>query len=598
MQFLLKNPLLYLVAKMWHYAKGNRKNVILYTSLFTVSGVITTLEPLVIGLFLNTVQAQGITQTNLVHLFLLLGLLVIQEGVFWAFHGPARIIENKNAFIVRANYRRYLLKGIMTLPVEWHTDNHSGNSNDKIEKGTAALFSFSGRTFDILYSLIFLLTSFTALLIYDRVVGMLAIVISIATFGVIVFFDSILIPGYRRVNWMENSIGAKVFDILSNITTVIILRVEKLVYHSFSGMIDKPFEQFHANNKINELKWFSSSMMGKFTVALAIGVYILIHIKQGPILIGTIYILYGFANQIRNTFFKFSYLYSDIVRYRTSVDNSEEIAKHFIKAADALDTNKLPSTWNSITVTNLSFSYHGRDHEELHLDDITLTFKKGERIAVIGDSGGGKSTFLKLMRDLYTPRSIELSIDGIQTTDGFSTISDSISLIPQDPEIFATTIRENITLGVDYTDEHIEIFTDMARFTNVVRRLPKGLESSIVEKGVNLSGGEKQRLALSRGLLASVDKDIVLLDEPTSSIDTVNEVEIYRNIFEAFPNKTVFSSIHRLHLLELFDTIYFFRNGRIITQGSFEELKNTSPEFQELWQKYMKEEISSKSVTE
>ncbi len=581
---------MYLVAKMWHYAKGNRKNVVLYTACFTTSGIITTLEPLVIGVFLNTVQSQGITHENLLRLFLLLGLLMIQEALFWAFHGPARIIENKNAFIVRANYRRHLLKGIMSLPVEWHTDHHSGNTNDKIEKGTAALFSFSGRTFDILYSVIFLLTSFAALLIYDRIVGLLAIVISVATFAIIVFFDNILIPGYRKVNWIENSIGAKVFDILSNITTVIILRVEKLVYGSFSDMIDKPFDQFHANNKINEWKWFSSSMMGKLTVVVAIVVYILLHIKEGPILIGTIYILYGFANQIRNTFFKFSYLYSDIVRYRTSVDNSEEIAKSFLLAKTVINERTLPHDWKSVAIKDLSFSYHGKDHEDLHVDNVSLSFSKGERIAVIGDSGGGKSTFLKLMRDLYTPKSVTLSIDGMQTSDGFSAISDSISLIPQDPEIFATTIRENITLGVDYTDEHIEVFTDMARFTDVVKRLPKGLESSIVEKGVNLSGGEKQRLALSRGLLASFNKDIVLLDEPTSSIDTVNEIEIYKNIFEAFPTKTIFSSIHRLHLLELFDMVYFFRDGKIITQGTFEDLKNNSSEFQELWQKYMKEE--------
>ena len=216
-----------------------------------------------------------------------------------------------------------------------------------------------------------------------------------------------------------------------------------------------------------------------------------------------------------------------------------------------------------------------------------MRIKSGERIALIGESGGGKSTFLRILRDLYHPKSLNLSINDKSTSKGFGAISESISLIPQDPEIFATTIRENITLGVEYTDEHIQVFTDMARMTQVIDRLPKKLESSIVEKGVNLSGGEKQRLALTRGLLASVDKDIILMDEPTSSVDFQNELEIFKNIFEAFPKQTIIASVHRLHLLSLFDTVYFFDNGRIIASGTFEELKESSLEFQKLWEKYI-----------
>ena len=126
----------------------------------------------------------------------------------------------------------------------------------------------------------------------------------------------------------------------------------------------------------------------------------------------------------------------------------------------------------------------------------------------------------------------------------------------------------------------------MARFTDVAERLPKKLDSFIFEKGVNLSGGEKQRLALARGLMACVDKAIVLLDEPTSSVDTKNELEIYHNIFREFKEKTILASVHRLHLLSLFDTIYYFKGGKIIASGTLDELLATSAEFQDLWEKY------------
>jgi ABC-type multidrug transport system fused ATPase/permease subunit len=105
---------------------------------------------------------------------------------------------------------------------------------------------------------------------------------------------------------------------------------------------------------------------------------------------------------------------------------------------------------------------------------------------------------------------------------------------------------------------------------------------------VNLSGGEKQRLALARGLLASEHKDILLLDEPTSSVDFSNELKIYQNIFNAFPGKTIVSSIHRLHLLSLFDSVYLFKGGALVAEGTFEDLKSNSADFRELWDKYVK----------
>ena len=103
---------------------------------------------------------------------------------------------------------------------------------------------------------------------------------------------------------------------------------------------------------------------------------------------------------------------------------------------------------------------------------------------------------------------------------------------------------------------------------------------------MNLSGGEKQRLALARGLLACENKSIVLLDEPTSSVDSKTELMIYKNIFKAFKKKTIISSIHRLHLLPLFDRIYLFRGGKIIASGTLKELIKTSKEFKKRWEEY------------
>ena len=583
----MQNPLVYLVRKMWMYSRGNHARVVLYMGMSALANLLSALEPLIVGLFLNTLQVQGLSEGNLLHLLFILSLLLVLEVSFWSLHGPSRVIENNNAFFVRRNYKNYLLQGTMSLPMEWHTDHHSGDTIDKIEKGTTALFSFSERTFEIIQGTITLATAFGAMFYFDTLAGAVALVISAVTFFVLTLFDKRLVPGYKTVNRMENAISAKIFDALSNITTVIILRVESLVLKSIDVFIQKPLEKFRGNNKLNEWKWFTSAIFGRIAVVSVVALYLIAHSAAGAVLVGTIYILYGYANQIRDTFFKFAYLYNDIVRYRASVSNTEELSQDF-RSVIVSGEKHLPVDWSKLQIADLSFSYHDDEGADLHLDGISLSFRKGERVALIGESGGGKTTFLKVVRDLYHPKTLDLTVDGKSMPGGFAEISDSISLIPQDPEIFATTIRENLTLDVEYSDEQLRRFTDMSRLTQVIDQLPKKLESSIVEKGVNLSGGEKQRLAVARGLLASVDKDIMLLDEPTSSVDFQNELVIFANIFEAFPRQTIIASVHRLHLLSLFDSIYYFADGKIIASGTFEHLGKSSPEFQLLWEKYIR----------
>ncbi len=339
------------------------------------------------------------------------------------------------------------------------------------------------------------------------------------------------------------------------------------------------------NNRTNEAKWFLVSMCSSTMMVLVLGSYLYTEAKAGTaILIGTIYALYSYVDRIEGLFYRFAYKYSDILQQKAAVANAEELTETFSNLPEA-QSAKLPIHWKNLQIDGLRFSYEA-DEGTVHLDDIRMTIHRGERIALVGASGSGKTTLLKLIRELYQPQAGVISVDGELLSGGFSDLSASIALIPQDPEIFATTIRENITLGVAHTDASIREYTDLACFTDVAARLPHGLDSSIVEKGVNLSGGEKQRLALARGLMACADKQIVLLDEPTSSVDSRNELKIYRNIFRSFADKTIISSIHRLHLLPLFDRIYFFRGGKLLASGSLDELIASSTDFAALWERY------------
>lgn len=582
------NPIVFLFKKMWEYSKGNRHMVVLYIVLFSLANLMSFIEPLVIAKILNIIQESGANKKTLTPILLYLLAFLGIDLAFWAFHGPARIIERANAFLARANYKKYLLDGTMDLSAEWHTDHHSGDTIDKIEKGTHSLYRFSGSTFEVIETIFRLMGSYIALIYFNLHASYLVFFFVFVTVILIIKFDKYIMNCYKQLNLAENRISAKIFDIISNITTVIILRIEKLVSKSIFKKIMYPFTLYNKTNKINEFKWFLVSMLATLMAITVMGSYIFFNIRAGNvILIGTVFALYEYVRRINTLFFRFAYRYTDIVIHRTRIANAELISNEF-KEKIKVKQKILKKNWNEIKINNLNFSYHTEKRKDLHLNNISMNIKRKQRIALVGHSGSGKTTILKVMRDLYTPHQVEVQIDNLKLKHGFKSIEDNITLIPQDPEIFSTTIKENITVGIQHPISYIKKYTNMAQFTRVVNRLPKKWNSNIVEKGVNLSGGEKQRLALARGLLAAENKEIVFLDEPTSSVDSKNELKIYENMFKKFKDKTILSSIHRLHLLHLFDKIYYFRRGKIVAEGSFKSLLKTSLEFKKLWDKYNK----------
>ncbi|KKU50134.1 MAG: ABC transporter related protein [Parcubacteria group bacterium GW2011_GWB1_49_7] len=582
-----RNALLYLFGETWKYSAGNRDKIVWYWLMFIAANVIAFLcQPLAMAKIMDVIQKEGITDANFGLLKWLLVFTLAVELAFWSLHGPARCIERTNAFKARLNYRKYLLKGVMTLPLEWHNDHHSGDTIDKIGKGTDGLFSFAHGSFMPISSLAQLIVSLVMLTIFSgsRSLAIALVMIFVSGF-ITVRFDRKMISQYEELDHADNKIAESVHDAISNITTVIILRMEKRVFGTIMRKVEKPYDLFRRNQQLNEIKWFLTSLC----CAVMAAAVLYTHFRQNigvpkATLVGSTYLLMSYLGRISDLFFQFTNLYGDLVRYQSRMMNAEELALDFKEENFA--NHVLPKNWRQLKVENLCFSHRNGGNGELHLDNVSFSLGRGEHMAVIGPSGGGKTTLLWALRDLHRSGSVHLFVDGQGVAEGFGGISRDIALVPQDPEIFATTILENITMGEEYEAELIRHYSNLTCFTEVAEKLPKKFDSSIKEKGVNLSGGEQQRLALARGLLASHDKSIVLLDEPTSSLDAATEMKVYRNIFREFRDKTIVASVHRLHLLPMFDKILLFNGGRIIASGSFADLLANSPEFQELWAQY------------
>jgi ABC-type multidrug transport system fused ATPase/permease subunit len=298
------------------------------------------------------------------------------------------------------------------------------------------------------------------------------------------------------------------------------------------------------------------------------------------------------VSQFTSVFHDVAWQYTEIIQYNTHIETARNIEKAYQEQHRPDQPTDLPGNWQTIEINNLSFSHriqYDNEHAPQSLHNLHLTIGRGKKIALIGESGSGKSTLLALLRGLYNPEAdMQLLVDG--RPFALPTINETVTLFPQEPEIFENTIAYNITLGLPFSESEIMAVSESAHFTDVITQLPKGLESDIREKGVNLSGGQKQRLALARGILAASESELVLLDEPTSSVDPKTEAMIYQKMFAAFKNKAIISSMHRLHLLYQFDYIYVLNQGRIVAEGTFEYLREHSSIFQELW-KHQKDTV-------
>ena len=188
------------------------------------------------------------------------------------------------------------------------------------------------------------------------------------------------------------------------------------------------------------------------------------------------------------------------------------------------------------------------------------------------------------MKGLLDDYSANIIINGERAD--LSAISDLITFVPQDPEIFEESILYNITFGGHVQKRDIDEAVKIARFDDVLKRTKKTLADDAKEKGLNLSGGEKQRLALARGILAMKNSEIILLDEPTSSIDVQNETMIYNRIFAKFHGRTIVSTVHKLNVINMFDYIYVFKNGKIAEHGTVKQLTTHNGIFTGMMKKY------------
>ena len=240
---------------------------------------------------------------------------------------------------------------------------------------------------------------------------------------------------------------------------------------------------------------------------------------------------------------------------------------------------------NVIDIENVTFAYENGKNV---LDNISLSLKKGEKVAILGRSGVGKSTLVKLLTGTYTDYTGSISVLGKVPTEKM--LGTKISLLNQKPYLFDMTIRENLKLALldkkeEVTDDEInskiEESLEKSQLTRLISELPEGINTNVFETGSRFSGGERQRIAFARTLIQN--NELLLLDEPTVGLDPKTEHELLKTIFEINRDKTIVWITHHLNSIKYMDRIIFIKDGKVEMNGTHEELYQTNEKYRKLY---------------
>src|SRR5467141_2582868 len=489
-----------LYATLWRHAEGRRRQVVLFVILLVLAQVVRLTIPWFFGEAVNALQVHGMDGLAQARNDLLLMLAAV--GVAWTMHGPARIVERFTALVVRERFADALHAKALALPVRWHEQHHSGDTLHRMTRATSSLASFAQSQFIYLQNTVSVVGPIAALFLISRATGAAAMAGYAAIGYFVVRIDAFMVLLVREENRAERRYNSALVDCLGNIATVLTLRVQEPMRRMLRSRLLAVFAPLRRNIVFNEVKWGGIDLLNGGMRTGLVALYAWLDFRQrGTISVGTAVMVHQYSQQVGNVVANMAMHWNDLVRQKTEVADVDPI---FSSPARSLDTPDVPAAWSEIRVGGVRFVHPRAGDGRPALDGVSLLLRRGERIALIGESGAGKSSLLRVLAGLVDAERVSITVDG-RLHPQLKHLGAVSVLLPQDPAVFESSVRENVTMGLPYRASDIERACELAGFSSVVAQLPQGWGTLISERGVNLSGGQKQRLALARALLAAKD---------------------------------------------------------------------------------------------
>jgi ATP-binding cassette, subfamily B, bacterial len=569
-----------LYASVWRYAVGGRARYLLALLLLVGSQSIKLVVPWLAAQAIDTVQTSG--TEHIVKAALITASIFLVYVLAWSMHGPGRIIERNVGLRVRQAVADALYAKLAGLPLAWHEAHHSADMQQRAQQASAALSDFTQSQFLYLQNLVNVIGPLVALSLMSVWTGVLAVLGYITVAMVIIRFDRDLVRIVHRQNVLERRYAVRLLDFLGNISTVLSLRLQNVSRRLVGERLADVFVPTRRLIALTEAKWCAVDLLTVALSWLLVGVYVWRVRSEAaagaPLLLGGIFMVYQYAQQAGGVIGAMAANLQNFSRFKADYASAEPI---WNAAERSFEGAPVKQDWEVVRAHHLEFTHVRADGSRAGIFDIDVTLRHGDRVALIGPSGGGKSTLLRVLAGLYDPQRAQYEVDG-EAAERVRHLGSLSTLIPQETEIFEATLRENLTFGVPHTDEEIERVARLSALDAVAASLPQKWNMPLSERGINLSGGQRQRLSLARGLLAGAHSSLLLLDEPTSALDQATEATVFERLREGLPHTCLIASIHRLSALVYFNRVIVMAEGRIVDSGTVAEILERQPAFREV----------------
>ena len=560
-----------------------RKRVSLALVCLILAKVASVYTPLILGRAVDSLTelSSGINLLMLIPIALIISYGVARIASL-TFEGMRDALFSKVSQHAIREVSLTIFKHLHSLSLQFHLNRQTGALSKFIDRGTKGIdFLLRYVIFNVVPTFIeIILVSIILLNLYGYFYALITI-ITITIYVILTFIITQWRVQFRRdMNSADNSVSTKMIDSLLNFETVKYFNNENHEFNRLDVSLKK--YELAANKSRHSLSLLNIAqiivIMSGITIMLVMTAF---GIRSNDISIGGFVVINAYMLQLYQPLNFLGSVYREIQQSLVDMENMFNLLDEKSKVKDSLKQLKINSK-TEIKFSNISFGY---DERRTVIKDISFEVPNGKKVAIVGPTGAGKSTISRLLFRFYDPTngSIYINDENINSISQHS-LRKIIGVVPQDTVLFNDTIHYNISYGdPKASEDDIINAAKNADIHNFVISLPDGYETIVGERGLKLSGGEKQRVAIARTFLKN--PKILFFDEATSALDSTTEKEIQKNLENISKNKTTLIIAHRLSTAAYADNIIVLDKGSIIEQGSHNYLLDLKGKYFEMWEK-------------